>query len=62
MDAIGLTSIIVSSLTAIGVVLHQIHLKNCSCLCINSECSKSPPVSPPSTPIRHIQTDPYSIV
>jgi hypothetical protein len=46
MDIISVSSIIVSSLTAIGVILHQLHLRNCSCLCVNSNCYKSPPSTP----------------
>lgn len=46
IDIISITSLIVSTITALGVVLHQIHLKNCSCCCINSECFKSPPNTP----------------
>jgi hypothetical protein len=42
MDILTLTSLIVSSITAVGVVIHQIHLKNCSCLCFKSNCSKTP--------------------
>lgn len=46
MDALSLSSILVSTITALGVLIHQIHLKNCSCFCINSDCSKTPPASP----------------
>lgn len=46
MDILTLTSLIVSSITAVGVVIHQIHLKNCACFCIKSNCSKTPDTSP----------------
>jgi hypothetical protein len=38
MEPIALGSLIVSVLTALGVVIHQIHLKNCDCFCIHSDC------------------------
>ena len=46
MDILSLSALIVSSITALGVVIHQIHLKNCSCFCVNSNCYKSPPNTP----------------
>ena len=50
IDLISLSSLILSSITAMGVILHQIHLKNCSCCCVNSNCYKTPP-STPKTPL-----------
>jgi len=46
MDIISLASIIISGITAIGVIIHQVHLKNCSCFCVKSDCYKSPPPTP----------------
>ena len=46
MDYISISSLIISGITAIGVLIHQIHLKNCSCFCVNSDCYKSPPSTP----------------
>jgi len=46
IDIISITSLIVSSITAIGVIIHQFHLKNCGCLCVESECYKSQPNTP----------------
>ena len=46
MDIISVSSLVISTITAIGIVIHQIHLKNCSCFCIKSDCYKSPPSTP----------------
>jgi hypothetical protein len=46
MDYISISSLIISGITAVGVVIHQIHLKNCSCFCVNSDCYKTPPSTP----------------
>jgi len=60
MDALSISSIVVSAITAVGIVIHQIHLKNCSCLCIKSDCAKTPPASPKHS--EHIHTEPSTIV
>ena len=46
MDILSVSSLVVSAITAVGVVIHQIHLKNCSCFCVNSDCYKTPPSTP----------------
>ena len=45
MDIFSITSLVVSGITAIGVLIHQIHLKNCECFCIKSDCYKEENVS-----------------
>lgn len=48
LDAVAITSLIISVLTATGTLIHQIHLKNCElCFCIKSDCSKTPRTNSP---------------
>ena len=48
MDILAVTSLIVALSTAIGYILHQLHLRNCECLCIKSDCTKR--LDEPDTP------------
>jgi hypothetical protein len=48
MDFLAVTSLIVALSTAIGYILHQLHLRNCECLCIKSDCTKR--LDEPDTP------------
>ena len=52
MDILAVTSFIVALSTAIGYILHQLHLRNCECLCIKSDCTKKldEPATPPFVP------------
>ena len=49
MDIVAVTSLVVASSTAIGYIIHQLHLRNCECFCIKSDCIKDN--SPCATPI-----------
>jgi hypothetical protein len=49
MDIVAVTSLVVASSTAIGYIIHQLHLRNCECFCIKSDCVKDN--SPCATPI-----------
>lgn len=59
MDIIAISSLLVSGITAVGVVLHQIHLRNCSCFCVNSDCYKTPN-NTPHTSSSHLIRDSLS--
>jgi len=37
-DVVSITAIIISSITAIGTIAKELHLKTCDCFCINSDC------------------------
>ena len=45
---LGIISLIVASITALGTVLATLHIKKCHTLCIQSECYKGKSV--PATP------------
>ena len=40
MEILMIAPMILSVLTALGILIHQIHLKNCECFCVKSNCSK----------------------
>ena len=49
MDLLAVSSLVVAISTAIGYIIHQLHLRNCECLCIKSDCVKkeNEPPTPP---------------
>lgn len=52
MDLLAVSSLIVAISTALGYIIHQLHLRNCECLCIKSDCVKkeNEPATPPFEP------------
>jgi hypothetical protein len=48
MDVVAVSSLVVALSTAIGYIIHQLHLRNCQCCCIKSDCVKSS--TPSQTP------------
>ena len=40
MDTGALIAIVIASTTALGTLLHQLHIRKCDCFCINSDCRK----------------------
>ena len=47
---LGIISLVVASITALGTVLATLHIKKCHTLCIDSECYKGRSIPPtPST-------------
>ena len=52
MEIAVISSIVLTVLTGLGYIFHQIHLKNCECLCVKSSCFGS---TPPTTPdMKHL--------
>jgi len=49
MDVVAVTSLVVALSTAIGYIIHQLHLRNCQCCCIKSDCVKGS--TPSQTPV-----------
>jgi hypothetical protein len=47
MDIGSVIAVVVSISTAIGSIIHHLHLRKCEmCCCITSDCYKSPPSTP----------------
>ena len=46
MEPVSITAIVVSIITAIGVLLSRLRMKHCLCGCIESDCINTPPQSP----------------
>ena len=40
MDTGALIAIVIAGSTALGTLLHQLHIRKCDCFCINSDCRK----------------------
>jgi len=36
----ALIAIVIAGSTALGTLLHQLHIRKCDCFCINSDCRK----------------------
>lgn len=51
MDALSITAIIVSLLTALKTFVTDVHLQKCHACCIDSDCRQNKRQSPPLTPI-----------
>jgi hypothetical protein len=53
MDIVAVSSLVIALSTAIGYIIHQLHLRNCECLCIKSDCTKqvNEPPTPPFVPV-----------
>ena len=49
MDLVAVSSLVIALSTAIGYLIHQLHLRNCECCCIKSDCMIKG-TTPPSTP------------
>jgi hypothetical protein len=60
MEPISITAMVVSIITAIGVLLSRIKFRHCLCGCIESDCVNTPPPTPePSIePSIYIQPSP----
>ena len=50
MDPISISAIIISIISAVGALLSRLRFKHCHCGCIDSDCVRTPPPTPPSTP------------
>ncbi len=50
MEPISITAMVVSIITAIGVLLSRIKFRHCLCGCIESDCVNTPPPTPEPTP------------
>jgi hypothetical protein len=46
MDPITLSALVVSIITAFGVLLSRLKFRRCMCCCIESDCIKTPHVTP----------------
>jgi len=40
METGSIIALVVAVSTALGTLLHQMHIRKCDCLCINSDCRK----------------------
>jgi len=40
METGSIIALVVAVSTALGTLLHQLHIRKCDCLCINSDCRK----------------------
>jgi hypothetical protein len=40
METGSLIALVVAVSTALGTLLHQLHIRKCDCFCINSDCRK----------------------
>lgn len=40
METGALIAIVIAASTALGTLLHQLHIRKCDCFCINSDCRK----------------------
>lgn len=40
IDTAALIAIVIAGSTALGTLLHQLHIRKCDCFCINSDCRK----------------------
>ena len=60
MEPVSITAIVVSIITAIGVLLSRLRMKHCLCGCIESDCINTPTPTPePSIePSIYIQPSP----
>lgn len=50
MEPISIVSIVVSIITAVGVLLSKLRMKHCLCGCIESDCINTPQQSPDPSP------------
>jgi hypothetical protein len=50
MEPVSITAIVVSIITAIGVLLSRLRMKHCLCGCIESDCINTPEPSPEPSP------------
>lgn len=55
MEPISLTSIIISVITAIGMLISRMKCKHCKMGCIDSDCIVTPAPSPPRTPTIYVE-------
>jgi hypothetical protein len=46
MEPVSIAAIVVSIITAIGVLLSRLRMKHCLCGCVESDCINTPPVTP----------------
>ena len=46
MEPVSITALIVSIITALGILLSKLKLKHCLCGCIESDCITTPPTTP----------------
>lgn len=59
MEIVSITALVVSIITAVGILLSRLKLKHCLCGCIESDCVNSPiPTPEPSEPSIYIQPSP----
>jgi len=49
MEPVSITALIVSIITAIGILISKIKMKHCLCGCIESDCITTPQSSPESS-------------
>ena len=40
METGSIIALVVAVSTALGTLLHQLHIRKCDCFCINSDCRK----------------------
>jgi len=40
METGSIIALVVAVSTALGTLLHQMHIRKCDCFCINSDCRK----------------------
>lgn len=51
MEAIALSAIIISIISALGVFVKETHLQKCKACCVESDCRENKRRTPPETPI-----------
>jgi len=56
MDPISISAIVISIISALGVILARLKFKHCHCGCIDSDCINTPPNTPLDTP-NHAKTN-----
>lgn len=61
MEPVSITAMVVSIITAIGVLLSRIKFKHCLCGCIESDCINTPPPTPEPTPEPSIYIQPSPV-
>ena len=49
MEPVSITALVVSIITAIGILLSKLKMKHCLCGCIESDCITTPNNSPESS-------------
>ena len=52
MEIGSIIALVVALTTAIGSIIHAIHLQKCKCCCIDSDCREKKEKTPPETPIK----------